>query len=160
MTPTLFAIAGLAEAAFASVLMECWASLFLIAGVDIAACVRRSWKLSLTAFILLLLFSSMYSPWMGFKQTDPYYDGGFDADVVFWNARFERMAIIWSAETIFTCVLLPTICILERQRRCRKPQDESQSDLKRTISHVLFDWFLSLLILVLGSIAFVILVGL
>jgi hypothetical protein len=151
----LFAAAGMAEAEWAFGLLACWMGLFFIAGVDIAACVRRSWKLSLTAVVLLLLFSWTFSPWMVFEPIRPGSDGAYDSDVVYWSARFRSMAIAWCVEAVVTCAFLPATCLLERRRRRssgNKLQANRAATMRpKTTSRVLLEGFLTLLAIAIGS---------
>lgn len=160
----LYAAAGLAEAAWVFGLMACWTALFFIAGVDIVACKHRSWKLSLTAIVLLLLFSWMFSPWTAFEPIRSDSGSVDDADVAFWSARFRSMAIMWCIEAVLTCTLLPVICALEGRRRRRGPGGESQEDAEHTMSpktksRLLVDGFLTFLLLAVGSLVLGMLFG-
>ena len=102
----LFAAAGLAEAAWAFDLTICWAALLFIAGITIAACIMNSWKLSLLAISLLLLFSLTFAPWAAFEPIRPDPDGLFDMEVVAWSARFKTMATFWGIEAAATIASL------------------------------------------------------
>lgn len=129
-----FAAAGLAEAAWAFDLIICWAGLFFIASIIIVACIRKSWKLSLTAVILLLLFSLLFSPWMAFEPIRPDSDGVFDSDVVDWSDGFQKMAYFWCVESVVAIALLPIIFVLEKRRRRKCLDDESQTNIEHSKS--------------------------
>jgi len=77
----------------------------------------NSWKLSLLAISLLLLFSLTFAPWAAFEPIRPDPDGLFDMEVVAWSARFKTMATFWGIEAAATIASLPITLVLGKRNR-------------------------------------------
>jgi hypothetical protein len=88
---TIFAMAGLAEAAFAKGLLFQWSILIVAFVLAVIAWWRRSWVAITLACCACLLVGVRFSPWSSFR----YPEFPNDSDEIYWLIRFRIAAVVW-----------------------------------------------------------------
>ena len=88
---TLFAMAGLAEAAFARGLVLEWFVLLVALLLALIAWWKRSWVAITLACCACLLVGALFDPWRAFRH--PEFPN--DSDEIYWLIRFRIAAVAW-----------------------------------------------------------------
>jgi hypothetical protein len=109
MTP-LFAMAGLAEAAFAEKLLVCWIGLGVVCFLALVAWLQRARLLEMLAALAHGFFAGFFEPWRVFLPWyDPQSGGPVDPDLIYWSGRYKVLGFGWILIVLMTVAFfLPT----------------------------------------------------
>jgi hypothetical protein len=100
-----FAMAGLAEAAFAQSLVFAWIAIGIVAILIIAACWKRSLRWNLTAIFFSLVAGMLFGPYETlFGPTEPPAILS-DPDYIRWLGLFRVMTVAWILATTIAVVI-------------------------------------------------------
>lgn len=116
----LFAAAGIAEAAWALVMILMWGGLFVICIVGFSALIMASRTLAITAMVLLVAFTVFFQPWYCFIPFEP--DSYKDPDVASAADEFRAVGFGWVATTVFVPVISLIAWFIHQQQG---PVDDS-----------------------------------
>jgi hypothetical protein len=104
MNGAVIAAAGLAEAAWGALTLVMGICLFVIVLLGLLAILTRSFVLSVIATAMLMLFSTVFQPWLCFA---PFAPGAYnDLDVVVAAERFRMIGIAWIVTLALTLASL------------------------------------------------------
>lgn len=87
----IFAMAGLAEAAFAYGLLLCWGGLIIIAILLLVSWLKPSWKAAAAAIALALALGYFLGPLPSLLAPKESHEILADSDYAYWLGRYRQM---------------------------------------------------------------------